>query len=130
MNLNWLNPVNWIKSGVASAADDKIDELLTAERLSEEARKGINYLVQLSKSKVDDDKTRTIANDLVYAGESLKDLGLAIHPDGPEGRELSKEEIAALNARVQVLFGDVVKDWDLLTLRERAKKSIRTYLGI
>ena len=32
MNLSFLNPINWIKRGVASQFDRTVDELLTAFR--------------------------------------------------------------------------------------------------
>ena len=33
MNLSFLNPLNWIKSGVTSQVDRTVDELLTAKNL-------------------------------------------------------------------------------------------------
>ena len=130
MNLNWLNPVNWIKAGVAAKADAEIDKRLSAENLANDARQGINYLVALSESKVDDQKLRMISQDLIFAGESMKELGEAINPDGEEGRKLSESELSALNARVQVLFGDVFHEWDLAAIREKAKAIVRKALGV
>lgn len=130
MNLSWLNPVNWIKSGVASGIDAKVDELVTTKKLEEKGRETVNYLIQLSNSRVDDQKLETIANDLIYAGESLIDLGKSIHPKGEEGRELSESEIKTLNARVKVLFGDVIHDWDLAEVRSWIKNTVRKALGI
>ena len=130
MNLSFLNPVNWIKSGVAAKADAEIDRLLTSKNLECCGRNGVNYLIQLSESKVDDDKLEQIANDLIYAGESLVDLGRSIHPQGENGRKLSEGEVAALNARVKVLFGDVLHEWDLANIREQAKALVRKILGI
>ena len=126
MNLSFLNPLNWIKSGVASQVDRTIDELLTAKNLERKGRDAVNYLIQLSESKVADDKLETIANDLIYAGESLVDLGRSIHPKSDDGRKLSDGETAALNARVKVLFGDVIHDWDLCEAREWIKSKVRT----
>ena len=68
MNLSFLNPVNWIKSGFAAKADAEIDRLLTSKNLECCGRNGVNYLIQLSESKVDDDKLEKVANDLIYAG--------------------------------------------------------------
>ena len=130
MNLSFLNPINWIKSGIVAKVESEIDNRLTTERLTEAARGGVNYLIQLSESKVDDERLRTVANDLVYAGESLLDLGRAIHPDGEEGRKLSESEIAALNARVRVLFGDVIHEWDLAEIREKAKVLVHKAVGV
>lgn len=130
MNLSFLNPINWIKSGFAAHADSEIDRLLTSKNLEACGRDGVNYLIQLSESKVDDDKLEQIANDLIYAGESLTDLGRAIHPKSEDGRKLSDGEVAALNARVKVLFGDVIHEWDLVSIRERAKSLVRKVLGI
>lgn len=130
MNLSWLNPVNWIKAGVAAKADAEIDKRLSAENLANDARQGINYLVALSKSKVDDQKLRMISQDLIFAGEAMKELGEAINPDGEEGRKLSESELSALNARVQVLFGDVFHEWDLAAIREKAKAIVRKALGV
>ena len=130
MNLSFLNPVNWIKSGVASQVDRTIDELLTAKNLERKGRDAVNYLIQLSESKVADDKLETIANDLIYAGESLVDLGRSIHPKSEDGRKLSDGETAALNARVKVLFGDVIQDWDLCEAREWIKSKVRTAIGL
>ena len=130
MNLSFLNPVNWIKSGVASQVDRTIDELLTAKNLERKGRDAVNYLIQLSESKVADDKLETIANDLIYAGESLVDLGRSIHPKSEDGRKLSDGETAALNARVKVLFGDVIQDWDLCEAREWIKLKVRTAIGL
>lgn len=130
MNLSWLNPMTWIKSGIASKAEAEIDRVLTTQMLEQKSREGVNYLIQLSESKVDDKKLETISNDLVYAGESLIDLGKAINPKGEDGRKLSKGETAALNARVKVLFGDVIHDWDLADIREKIKSALRKALGI
>ena len=130
MNLSFLNPLNWIKSGVASQVDRTIDELLTSKNLECCGRNGVNYLIQLSESKVDDDKLETIANDLIYAGESLVDLGRSIHPKSEDGRKLSEGETASLNARVKVLFGDVIHDWDLCEAREWIKSKVRTAIGL
>ena len=130
MNLSFLNPINWIKSGVASQLDRTVDELLTAKNLESKSRETVNYLIQLSESKVDDDKLEQIANDLIYAGESLAELGRSIHPKGENGRKLSEGEVAALNARVKVLFGDVLHEWDLAHIREQAKALVRKILGI
>ena len=130
MNLSFLNPINWIKSGVASQVDRTIDELLTAKNLESKGRGVVNYLIQLSESKVSDDKLETIANDLIYAGESLVDLGKAIHPKSDEGRKLSEGETAALNARVKVLFGDVIHDWDLCEANKWIKAKVRTAIGL
>ena len=130
MNLSFLNPLNWIKSGVASQVDRTIDELLTAKNLERKGREAVNYLIQLSESKVADDKLETIANDLIYAGESLVDLGRSIHPKSEDGRKLSESETAALNARVKVLFGDVIHDWDLCEAREWIKSKVRTAIGL
>ena len=90
----------------------------------------MNYLIQLSESKVDDDKLEQVANDLIYAGESLAELGRSIHPKSENGRKLSEGEVAALNARVKVLFGDVLHEWDLANIREQAKALVRKILGI
>ena len=90
----------------------------------------MNYLIQLSESKVADDKLETIANDLIYAGESLVDLGRSIHPKSEDGRKLSEGETASLNARVKVLFGDVIHEWDLANIREQAKALVRKILCI
>ena len=90
----------------------------------------MNYLIQLSESKVADDKLETIANDLIYAGESLVDLGRSIHPKSEDGRKLSEGETASLNARVKVLFGDVIHDWDLCEAREWIKSKVRTAIGL
>ena len=90
----------------------------------------MNYLIQLSESKVDDYKLEQVANDLIYAGESLAELGRAIHPKSESGRKLSEGEVAALNARVKVLFGDVLHEWDLANIREQAKALVRKILGI
>ena len=122
--------MNWIKSGVASQVDRTIDELLTAKNLERKGRDAVNYLIQLSESKVADDKLETIANDLIYAGESLVDLGRSIHPKSEDGRKLSESETAALNARVKVLFGDVIHDWDLCEAREWIKLKVRTAIGL
>ena len=130
MNLSFLNPLNWIKSGVASQVDRTIDELLTAKNLERKGRDAVNYRIQLSESKVADDKLETIANDLIYAGESLVDLGRSIHPKSEDGRKLSDGETAALNARVKVLFGDVIQDWDLCEAREWIKSKVRTAIGL
>lgn len=130
MNLSFLNPINWIKSGIVAKVESEIDNRLTTERLTEAARGGVNYLIQLSESKVDDERLRTVANDLVYAGESLRELGQSIHPDGEEGRKLSENEIAALNARVCVLFGDVIHEWDLAEIREKAKALVHKAVGV
>ena len=130
MDLSFLHPVNWIKSGVASQVDRTIDELLTAKNLERKGRDAVNYLIQLSESKVADDKLETIANDLIYAGESLVDLGRSIHPKSEDGRKLSEGETAALNARVKVLFGDVIHDWDLCEAREWIKSKVRTAIGL
>jgi len=130
MNLSFLNPVNWIKSGVAAKADAEIDRLLTSKNLECCGRNGVNYLIQLSESKVDDDKLEQVANDLIYAGESLAELGRAIHPKSESGRKLSEGDVAALNARVKVLFGDVLHEWDLANIREQAKALVRKILGI
>ena len=130
MNLSFLNPLNWIKSGVASQVDRTIDELLTAKNLERKGRDAVNYLIQLSESKVADDKLETIANDLIYAGESLSDLGRSIHPKSENGRKLSEGETSALNARVKVLFGDVIQDWDLCEAREWIKSKVRTAIGL
>ena len=130
MNLSFLNPLNWIKSGVASQVDRTIDELLTAKNLERKGRDAVNYLIQLSESKVADNKLETIANDLIYAGESLVDLGRSIHPKSEDGRKLSDGETAALNARVKVLFGDVIQDWDLCEAREWIKSKVRTAIGL
>lgn len=130
MNLSFLNPINWIKSGVAAKADSEIDRLLTINNLETCGRNGVNYLIQLSESKVDDDKLEQIANDLIYAGESMADLGRAIHPKSEAGRKLSEGEVSALNARVKVLFGDVIHEWDLGGIRDQAKSMVRKVLGI
>lgn len=130
MNLSFLNPINWIKSGCAAKADAEIDRLLTSKNLECCGRDGVNYLIQLSESKVDDDKLELIANDLIYAGESLAELGRSIHPKGENGRKLSEGEVAALNARVKVLFGDVLHEWDLAKIRDQAKALVRKILGI
>ena len=130
MNLSWLNPMTWIKSGIASKAEAEIDRVLTTQMLEQKSREGVNYLIQLSESKVDDQKLETISNDLVYAGESLIDLGKAINPKGEDGRKLSEGETAALNARVKVLFGDVIHEWDLADIREKIKSALRKALGI
>ena len=130
MNLSFLNPVNWIKSGFAAKADAEIDRLLTSKNLECCGRNGVNYLIQLSESKVDDDKLEQIANDLIYAGESLAELGRSIHPKSENGRKLSEGEVAALNARVKVLFGDVIQDWDLCEAREWIKLKVRTAIGL
>ena len=130
MNLSFLNPLNWIKSGVTSQVDRTVDEHLTAKNLERKGREAVNYLIQLSESKVADDKLETIANDLIYAGESLVDLGRSIHPKSEDGRKLSEGETAALNARVKVLFGDVLHEWDLAHIREQAKALVRKILGI
>ena len=130
MNLSFLNPLNWIKSGVTSQVDRTIDELLTAMNLERKGREAVNYLIQLSESKVADDKLETIANDLIYAGESLVDLGRSIHPKSEDGRKLSEGATAALNARVKVLFGDVIHDWDLCEAREWIKSKVRTAIGL
>ena len=130
MNLSFLNPLNWIKSGFAAKADAEIDRLLTSKNLECCGRNGVNYLIQLSESKVDDDKLETIANDLIYAGESLVDLGRSIHPKSEDGRKLSEGETASLNARVKVLFGDVIHDWDLCEAREWIKSKVRTAIGL
>lgn len=130
MNLSFLNPLNWIKSGVTSQVDRTVDELLTAKNLERKGREAVNYLIQLSESKVADDKLETIANDLIYAGESLVDLGRSIHPKSEDGRKLSEGETAALNARVKVLFGDVIHDWDFCEAREWIKSKVRTAIGL
>lgn len=130
MNLSFLNPVNWIKSGFAAKADAEIDRLMTSKNLECCGRNGVNYLIQLSESKVDDDKLEQIANDLIYAGESLAELGRSIHPKSENGRKLSEGEVSALNARVKVLFGDVIHEWDLANIREQAKALVRKVLGI
>lgn len=130
MNLSFLNPINWIKSGVAAKADSEIDRLLTSKNLECCGRNGVNYLIQLSESKVDDDKLEQVANDLIYAGESLAELGRSINPKSENGRKLSEGEVAALNARVKVLFGDVLHEWDLAHIREQAKALVRKILGI
>ena len=130
MNLSFLNPINWIKSGVASQVDRKVDEVLSAKNLESKGREVVNYLIQLSDSKVADDKLETIANDLIYAGESLVDLGKAIHPKGEDGRKLSEGETSALNARVKGLFGDVIHDWDLCEAREWIKAKVRVAIGL
>lgn len=130
MNLSFLNPINWIKSGVASQVDRKVDEVLTAKNLESKGREVVNYLIQLSESKVADDKLETIANDLIYAGESLVDLGKSIHPKSEDGRKLSEGETSALNARVKVLFGDVIHDWDLCEAREWIKAKVRASIGL
>ena len=130
MNMSFLNPINWIKSGVAAHADSEIDRLLTSKNIETFGRDGVNYLIQLSESKVDDDKLEQIANDLIYAGESLTDLGRAIHPKSEAGRKLSDGEVSALNARVKVLFGDIIHEWDLADYREKAKLMVRKVLGI
>ena len=130
MNLSFLNPINWIKSGVAAHADSEIDRLLTSKNLESCGRDGVNYLIQLSESKVDDDKLEQIANDLIYAGESMAELGRAIHPDSDAGRKLSEGEVASLNARVKVLFGDIIHEWDLVSYRLKAKELVRKVLGI
>ena len=130
MNLSFLNPLKWIKSGVASQVDRTIDELLTAKNLERKGREAVNYLIQLSESKVADDNLEAIANDLIYAGESLVDLGRSIHPKSEDGRKLSEGETAALNARVKVLFGDVIHDWDLCEAREWIKSKVRTAIGL
>ena len=90
----------------------------------------MNYLIQLSESKVADDKLETVANDQIYAGESLVELGGWIHPKSEDGRKLSDGETAALNARVKVLFGDVIQDWDLCEAREWIKSKVRTAIGL
>ena len=130
MNLSWLNPVNWIKSGFAAGIDNKVDNLITAENLEAQGREIVNYLIQLSDSKVADDKLETIANDLIYAGESLIDLGKSIHPKSEEGRKLSETETKTLNARVKVLFGDVIHDWDLSQARAWIKSNVRKAMGL
>ena len=130
MNLSFLNPVNWIKSGFAAKSDAEIDRLLTSKNLECCGRNGVNDLIQLSESKVDDDKLEQVANDLIYAGESLAELGRSIHPKSENGRKLSDGEVAALNARVKVLFGDVLHEWDLAHIREQAKALVRKILGI
>ena len=130
MNLSFLNPINWIKSGVASQVDHKVDELLTAKNLESKGREMVNYLIQLSESKVADEKLETIANDLIYSGESLIDLGKSIHPKSEDGRKLSEGETAALNARVKVLFGDLIHDWDLCEAREWIKAKVRKAIGL
>lgn len=130
MNLSFLNPVNWIKSGFAAKADAEIDRLMTSKNLECCGRNSVNYLIQLSESKVDDDKLEQIANDLIYAGESLAELGRSIHPKSENGRKLSEGETSALNARVKVLFGDVIHDWDLCEAREWIKLKVRTAIGL
>jgi len=130
MNLSWLNPISWVKNGIAAKCDSEIDKHLTAEALTKFGKEKVNYLIQLKQSKSDREEMKRISNDLIYGGESLIDLGKALDPDGDNGAQFSDAETLTLNARVQVLFGDIIKDWELAEWREKLKKLIREKLGV
>ena len=128
--MNWLNPVNWIKAGIASAAESKVDELVTVEQGKRLAKDGLNYCIGLSESKVSDDQLRKTSEGLVLLGDTIKNAGLSISPDGDEGRRLSDAEIACITRNIEVAFGKVIDEEKMSGWRAKIKALVRNVLGI
>lgn len=128
--MNWLNPINWIKSSVASYIDKKIDEALTSKNCKAMLVDGVNYAVSMSEKKWNDDQCRTTARGMRLAAKSLDDLAESIDPDGTEGRRISVEEFNLLLGDAQAAFGSVVtEDW-LADKRGLLKGAVRKRLGL
>jgi len=128
--MKWLNPLNWLKSVVAAKIDAEIEKWISKDALRVIGKNAIAYAVELAESKVDVKKSEEIANDLIYCGNALIDIGTAVTEKSEDGREISESEMAAIMARVTVLFGDIITDEQLTAWREIAKNFIRSKLEI
>lgn len=128
--MNWLNPVNWIKRIGATVADAKIDETVTLDNMKIAAKNGVNYCIALGDDKVSDEQVRKTANGLIMLGESLANVGKAIHPDGEEGRKFSDAELANVLGSIDVAFGQIVSDEQVAKWRNQIKARLHSALGV
>jgi len=128
--MKWLNPLNWVKSGIAAKVDSEVEKRMSKSALRDVGKNAIAYAVQLAESKVDVEKSEAIANDLIYCGNALIDIGTALTEKSENGREISENEMDAIMARVTVLFGDIITDEQLAAFRETVKAFVRQKLGL
>lgn len=128
--MNWLNPANWIKSAIASSADKAIDENVTLANGKAVVQTGLNKVIGLTESKVNDDKLRKYADGLVQAGEGLVALGKGIHPDGEGGRSLTLGELDDIYSKVEAAFGQLIEEEKVAEMRKKLKAFVRVKLGL
>lgn len=128
--MNWLNPVNWVKKGVASAVNAKVDEYVTTENATAAIRHGVNEVAKLAMSKASDETIAKTANGLKVAGEALAELGKAISPEGDGGREITAAEFFAICDKLDNAFGDIVPEGKVAELRAYLKGKVAETLGV
>lgn len=128
--MNWLNPVNWVKKGIASACEAKVDELVTADNARALIRNGVNQTARITLDKVDDETIAKTANGLNVAGEALAELGKAISPEGDGGREITAAEFFAICDKLETAFGELFPENKLALARIAAKRKVNELLGV
>lgn len=128
--MNWLNPINWFKTAVASLCDAKVDEYVTVPKGKELIIDATNMALAYSETRWTDDECRVFSRGLKLAGKALTDLGEAINPEGCDGRSVSLEEFEAILVDAQAAFGIIVTDEMAEQWRASIKQSFRKQLGI
>lgn len=126
----WLNPINWIKSAVASAIDEAIDENITFNKGRTLLIDGINLAVTASEKKWTDDECRSFARGCRLAATAMHDIADAIDPDGVEGRKISVDEFNVILGDAQSAFGTLIDEEKVEDLRAKLKSIVHSKLGI
>lgn len=128
--MNWLNPVNWFRAAAASAAEQKIDEYLTAKMGRQLALDAVNTALNSSEDWWTDARCRQVARGLKLASKAANDLADAIDPDGQQGKGISPEELETVLADVQAAFGNLVTEEMLASWRAKLKAFVREKIGL
>jgi len=128
--MNWLNPANWIKAGIANSADQAIDTNVTLEKGKAVALLGVNNVIGLTESKINDDELRKYADAFINGGTALVKLGKGIHPDGEGGRKLTLGELDEIYTAIDDAFGNIIPEEKVAAFRKQLKAYVRTKLGI
>lgn len=128
--MNWLNPVNWFRAAAANAADKKIDEYLTSDKVLSLALDATNAALDNAEDWWTDEKCRKMSRGLAHAGNAAIRLSEAIDPDGQQGKGLSPDELRALLDVVRSAFGSLLTEEDFAAWRAKAKAFVREKIGL
>ena len=128
--MNWLNPVNWFRAAAANAADKKIDEYLTSDKVLSLALDATNAALDNAEDWWTDEECRKMSHGLAHVGNAAIRLSEAIDPDGQQGKGLSPDELRSLLDVVRSAFGNLLTEEDFASWRAKAKAFVREKIGL
>lgn len=128
--MNWLNPINWIRSAVASAIEKQVDEYLTMKQGRQLVLDLVNNAINASDEWWSDAKCRKVSRGVKLAAQAANDFAAAVDPDGADGKRITADELDSLIADTQAAFGNLVDEEWLADARAKVKAFVRQKLGL